>query len=109
MSRKCNVAVGHAAVAAGGSRFAAADQRLDLLHFGAIDLARLLVAQELFDLVFDPLDLVRGGAEEPRELEREIDEAAGVGVEDGDVAGGLIGDVDFVALDRPGGSACRPC
>ncbi len=49
----------HAAIAGGGPRFAAADQRLDLLHLGAVDLARLLVLEELLDVPFDLVGLLR--------------------------------------------------
>src|SRR5687767_3219679 len=88
----------HAAVAAGGAGFATANESLDLLYFRAIDLAGLLVAQELVDLSLDALDLVWRGAEQACEVEREIDEPAGVGVEDGNVARSLIRDVNLVPL-----------
>ena len=94
--------VGHAAAAARRPRFAAADHALDRLHLGAVDLAGLLVAQELFDVRFQLGRPLRRDVEVRVELGDEIGEADRVVVEHGDVARRLIGDVHLVPLvDQP--------
>ena len=72
--------------------------RLDHLHFRAVDLARLLVAQELLDVGFELGGPLRRHIEVRVELGDEVGEADRIVVEHRDVAGRLVGDVHFVAL-----------
>ena len=74
----------------------------DRLHFGAIDLPRLLVAQELFDVRFELGGPLGRNVEVAIELGDEIGKANRVIIEHGDVARRLIRDVHFVPLiDQP--------
>ncbi len=98
----------NAAVAAGGAGFAAADQALDLLHLFGVDLAGLLLLEEVLDVLFDLLGLLAVDAEHFVEVGGEVGEADRIGIEHRDVAGGLVRDVNLVALVDEADAACRP-
>ena len=99
---KCRLLARDAAAASGRPRFAAANHRLDHLHFRAVDLAGLLVSQELLDVSFELGGSLRRHIEVLVELRRELGVADRIVVEHRDVAGRLIGDVHLVALiDQP--------
>jgi len=86
------------AKAGGRSGFGAADEALDALKFGGIDLAGLFAANKVMDLIFDLFGLRLTQIEGAGVFGDKVGVAEGRLVPDGDVAGGLVGDVHFVVL-----------
>ena len=96
--------VGDAAASAGRPGFAAADHAFDRLHFGAVDLARLLVAAGTLRRAPRALRPSLAAIRRKCVLNSrdEIGEADRVVVEHGDVAGRLVGHVHLVPMiDQP--------
>ena len=87
----------HARVAGAGAGLGATDQPLHRLEFGNVHGAGVLLPEELPNPVGDPGRL-GAHAEGLAELLDKIDVAVGRLVPDGDVAAGLVGDVDVVTL-----------
>ncbi len=88
----------HPAEAAGGPRFAAPDQCLDLPHLGAVDLSRPLLLEEALNVALERHGSLVIDPEATIELRCEVGEADRVFVEHGDFAGGLVRHVHLVAL-----------
>ncbi len=82
-----------------GLGFAPANQSLDRQHVLAVGLARFFVSQGLRHAVLRaPATSCSVDAEHAVEFGDHVGDAAGVVIEDGDVAAGHVGDVDFVAI-----------
>ncbi|MEY3458022.1 MAG: hypothetical protein RL215_1179 [Planctomycetota bacterium] len=86
------------AAASAGDGFAFPDESLDHLHLRTVDLTWLFASEEFFDVIFELTDIVGHQSECCAVVRDELGEAKSVIVEDGDIAGGLVGDVYIVSL-----------
>jgi hypothetical protein len=67
-----DVVLGHAAELGGVEGLGAADERLDRLDLARVDIARVLLPQELVDVLLDGLGMLGRDAEDTVEVADEI-------------------------------------
>ena len=90
--------VGNAAAASSCTGFASTDDALELLNFVAINLTGALLLQELVNMAFERSDGFCGDIERCTEFRCEFGEANRVFIEDGNIAGSLVRDMNVVSL-----------
>jgi hypothetical protein len=89
-----------AAAASPGDGLAFANQPFNHLHLWAVDLAGLFASEKFFDVVFKFPDAVGHQPKGRTVVGNKFSEPQSVIIEDSNVAGSLVGDVDVVALIR---------
>ena len=95
---KMQMFVGNATASGTFPCFATTNQAFDSLYAVAVDLSQLFVPQKFIDVRFEFFESLSANRELTTKVFDELRKAESIFVEDGDVTGRLVGDVDFMSL-----------